>query len=371
MKMSETANPQPGKWTLELKNKPDFAQAMERVYAWYEGEIIDRPPVRFSAHNADFNIEKDAAWPRDRLKERWFDVEYQVETYQRSIAGKRFIGETFPVFWPNLGPEVYASFYGSELTYGEVTSWSKPLVPAWADVDRVKLDLNSETFQKIEALTRQALECCEGEFMVGYTDLHPGVDCAASWRDPQQFCLDLYDSPAEARRLIDLALVDFQGIFDHFDGLLKAHRQLSVSWMGIPSFGKMHIPSCDFSALISTEFFVEFCLPVLQQEVKPMTHNIFHMDGKGVARHLETILTVPEIQAIQWVQGVGEDQPILQWLPLIKRLQAAGKSIVVDLQAGELEPFMAEMNPKGLYLCIATGNEEEEIALLKRIERWH
>jgi hypothetical protein len=84
-----------------------------------------------------------------------------------------------------------------------------------------------------------------------------------------------------------------------------------------------------------------------------MTHNIFHLDGKGMIRHLDRILAVPEIQAIQWVQGVGNDLPIMQWLPLIKRMRAAGKSVVVDLQLAELEPFIAEMPPQGLYLCLA------------------
>lgn len=50
-----------------------------------------------------------------------------------------------------------------------------------------------------------------------------------------------------------------------------------------------------------------------------MTHNIFYLDGRGVARHLDAILELPNVNAIQWVQGVGLDQPILQWIPLIAR----------------------------------------------------
>ena len=76
-----------------------------------------------------------------------------------------------------------------------------------------------------------------------------------------------------------------------------------------------------------------------------MTHNIFHLDGKGMLRHLDRILEVPEIAAIQWVQGVGDDLPILQWLPVIKKIQAAGKGVIVDLQLDELEPFIAAMDP--------------------------
>jgi len=84
-----------------------------------------------------------------------------------------------------------------------------------------------------------------------------------------------------------------------------------------------------------------------------MRHNIFHLDGKGMLRHLDRILAVPEIQAIQRVHGAGDDAPIMQWLPVIKRIQAAGKGVLVDLQLHELESFIAGTNPQGLYLCIA------------------
>ncbi|MGL4651304.1 MAG: hypothetical protein ACRC1H_18000, partial [Caldilineaceae bacterium] len=76
------------------------------------------------------------------------------------------------------------------------------------------------------------------------------------------------------------------------------------------------------------------------------------------------------LQAIQWVQGVGRDKPILQWLPLIQRIQAAGKSVVVDLERDELEPFLDAMRPEGIYLCLASANEEDELAVLSRLSRW-
>jgi hypothetical protein len=366
--MTTNSTPQADGWDFELDCMPNFEMSMQRVYAWYAGEIIDRPPIRFMAHNA-FVEEANKDYPSENLKDRWFDVEFQVDTFIESIEGKTFHGETFPVFWPNLGPEVYAAFYGAELEYGEVTSWSKPVVQNWADIDKLKLDMGNAYFTKLEDLTWCALEKCEGKFMVGYTDLHPGVDCAAAWRDPQQLCMDLYDASDQVKQLIELAIADFEQIYNHFDALLKAEKQLSVSWMGIPSFGKMHIPSCDFSALISNEFFVEFCLPVLQKEVKMMTHNIFHVDGKGVAKHFDQILAVPEVHAIQWVQGVGADQPILQWIPLIKEIQAK-KPVIVDLQKHELAPFMEQVKPEGIFLWVATDHEAEELAILKHIEQW-
>ena len=218
-------------------------------------------------------------------------------------------------------------------------------------------------------MTRMALEKCEGKFMVGYTDLHPGIDCVAAWRDPQQLCIDLLLNPDEVKRLIKSANLHFQEVFDCFDDLLKAHKQLSVTWMGIPSFGKMHIPSCDFSAMISDEQYLEFVHPIIVEEVKQMTHNVFHLDGKGVARHIDHILGIKEVNAIQWVQGMGTDTPIMQWIPLIKKIQAAGKSLVLDIQLTELEDFIAAMDPRGILLCIA-ADENIQPEIIKRIEKW-
>jgi hypothetical protein len=140
--------------------------------------------------------------------------------------------------------------------------------------------------------------------------------------------------------------------------------------MGIPTFGRMHIPSCDFSALISKEFFIEFGLPILQQETKTMTHNIFHVDGRGVANHLESILSVPEVHALQWVQGVGDDYPIMQWVGFIQDLQDKNIPVIVDLNKEDVGEFTEVMEPKGLFLWIATDNEQEEIDILDRIEKW-
>jgi len=357
---------------IEIEGMPQFDMAMKRVYAWFENEIIDRPLIRFQAHNAFLtSASEDIANLSWAQREAWwFDAELQTELFLKSIEGRRFYGETFPVYFPNLGPDVYAAFYGTELKFGETTSWSSPIVREWEDIDELKFDRKNSYFKKLEELTRCALEQLENKALVGYSDLHPGLDCVAAWRDPQQLCLDMIDAPERVEQLAELAIADFEMIYDHFDKMLKEAGQPSVSWMGIPSFGRMHIPSCDFSALISPSFFERFGLPILKQEVKTMTHNVFHVDGRGVANHLDTILSVPEVHAIQWVQGVGDDYPIMQWVQFIKELQAREIPVVVDLSKEDLDDFIAVMNPKGLFLWVATANEEEEKMLIKRIERW-
>ena len=343
---------------------------MKRVAAWFEHELLDRPPVRFAEHNSEYAGSRGLAgrsWPD--LKSRWFDAEYQVDYFIESIRDRRFYGETFPIFWPNLGPNVYAAFHGAELDYGEVTSWIRHCIHDWSDIGNLNFCRDNAYFQKIDELTRIALEKSAGRFLVGYTDLHGSLDCAADWRDPQLLCMDLIDCPDKVHELVALADENFLAVYDHYDAVLKSHGLPSVTWMGIPSPGKMHIPSCDFTTLISAADFCAFYLPSLLAEVRHTTHNVFHLDGKGMLRHLDRILAIPQIHAIQWVQGVGDDLPILQWLPVIKKIQAAGKGVVVDLQLDELEPFIAAMKPDGLYLCLA-AEEKVQPEILQRLKKW-
>ncbi len=338
---------------------------MARVEAWFQQEIIDRIPIRFYKHNAQF----EAGEPLDRarwnsLQERWFDAEYQIEAFEQSIAGKVFHAETFPIFFPNLGPNVYAAFYAGRLEFAEVTSWYNPVLPDLNDWSRLKREpFESVYFLKLEELTRAALAHCGDRYLVGYTDFHPSLDCVAAWRGTDALCLDLAGEPERLAPLTELSVRDFHRIFDHFDGMLKAQGQMSVTWLGIPSWGKLHIPSCDFASMISTRHFERFSLPQLRRELPGMDHVIYHVDGAGVARHLEVILDQPEIQAIQWVQGLGQDWSILQWVPLVRRILAAGKSIVVDVPLEELGPFLDQVPHRGLFLCLGVEAGQEAAVL--------
>jgi len=348
--------------------KPDAQKCLDRIEAWFHQEIIDRVPVRFYHHNIEFETAQRLDTSRwATLEERWFDAEYQVDSFEASLEGRTFHGETFPVFWPNLGPNVYSAFYGGRLEFAEVTSWYEPVIDDLDDLSALGDDFRGNRyFRKLEELTRLALERCGGRYWVGYPDFHPSLDCVAAWRGATGLLEDMVCDPEKLDPINRLAIRDFHAIFDHFDAMIKAEGNPSITWMGIPSHpGKLHIPSCDLSSMISTAYFEEFSLPLMKRELEGMRHNICHVDGPGVARHLDVLLSLPEIHAIQWVQGMADDTPILQWIPLIQRVQAAGKSIIVDLQLGELDQFLSRVRPEGIFLCMDVPEGFEEPVLTK------
>lgn len=352
-----------------LANKNDWERSLERIEAWFQGELLDRPPVRFSRHNEEYE-HGDLGSAHGTLRERWFDAEYQVSLFEKRIAGKAFNGETFPVFWPNLGPDVYAALYGWELEYGEVTSWCRHRPVARDGAAGLFLDWTGPYLRFLKEATELALERSKGRWWVGYTDLHPSMDCVAAWLGQSELCTLLYDDPDFADELARRACDDFQDVYDLFHRTLAAAGQPSVNWIGIPVRGRFHIPGCDFSAMLSGAHFERHVLPSVERELATMDHAVFHVDGSGVARHIDALLELSSIQGFQWVQGVGNDLPIMQWVDFIRKIQGRGKGVVVDLTPAELGPFMDAVPPRGIYLCVSAADESEERWVLDRLSKW-
>lgn len=356
--------------SIYLETKPDYEICLQRIEAWFNQEIIDRVPIRFHRHNAEYDKVLTESKHKN-LYERWMDAEFQVKSFADSINNFRFNGETFPVYMPNLGPNIYAASHGVDMEFGETTSWCEQIIDKIEDLNKLKFSKENKYYKQILKMTELALEMSDHKFWIGYTDLHPGMDCAAAWRGSENLCFDMVMNTDMVKALLAKSTEHFLEFYDDYDTLLKAHNQPSVTWMNIPiETGRMHIPSNDFSFMISPEMFDEFALPILQEEVKTMTHNVFHVDGKGVANHIDSIMSVPGIKAIQWVQGMADDYPIMQHIPFIQHVQSKGKSIIVDLDKSDLDKFMDIISPEGVFLWIATESEDEEKDILKKLLKW-
>ena len=357
------------KQSYTLTYKPDIDICLARIYAWYNQQIIDRPPVRFHHHNIEYERFRTMKGPWETPEQRWLDVDFQVSSFIKSLQSTNFVGETFPVFWPNLSAVVYNLFLGQEAVFDDVTAWAHPCIEDLENLPPLNVQWKGKYFTAIEALTRKALEYAEGQFMVGYTDLYAGIDCTVGLRGTENVCMDLILYPELFKKLIDETFKEYANVYDYFDRLLKDNDQLSITWMNLPSPETFNVLACDFATSISPEHFDEFCMPVLKKEARLFHHNAFHLDGPGVARHIDSILTLPNMPVVQWIQGYGEHEPILQWIPLIKKIQNAGKSVIVDLKTTELEDFMKQVDPHGIMLWIpAEPNEQEDI--LARVQRW-
>jgi hypothetical protein len=86
---------------------------------------------------------------------------------------------------------------------------------------------------------------------------------------------------------------------------------------------------------------------------------IFHLDGPDSLKHLDTILSLPWIDAVQALPGAGIPDMLL-WLPVYKKIQAAGKSLYIGNSVNEDEArvLLKELRPEGLMVPVHINSRD-------------
>jgi hypothetical protein len=343
--------------------KPDFEDVQKRMQAFWHQDVWDRPM-------AVFNLQKPAA---ERVPtpvshhaspdERWMDTEYLLAYVQAALSNQLFMGDSLPIAWPNLGPEVMSAMYGCPLHFGDYgTSWSDPILSDWANVDQVRLDWNSPYLRKLHEMTDALLAAGK--------DWHPGGDCVAAFRDPMNLAIDMIHNKEQIVDLLTRVEADYFKLYNVFYDKLHAAGQPITAWLPLFDNSKFYIPSNDFSIMVSDAMFREVFLPGIVRECQFLDRSFYHLDGPGALHHLEAILAIPELDGLQFVPGAG-NEGFSKWVRVYQKAQAAGKSIYVELTPGDINLLMDTLKPGGVMLAFGEiDSADSASAILKTLEAW-
>ena len=135
--------------------------------------------------------------------------------------------------------------------------------------------------------------------------------------------MDMIENPDAVKSLNERITGDFLDIYDRYHDRLKAEGMFSTTWTTLLSRGKFHVPSNDFSCMISREMFNEFQLPAQRAELENLDHSIYHLDGPGAVQHLEALCSLERLDMIQWQPGAGNYDE--DWSDLYQRIDDLGK----------------------------------------------
>jgi hypothetical protein len=94
--------------------------------------------------------------------------------------------------------------------------------------------------------------------------------------------------------------------------------------------------------------------PALLAELKPLARSIFHLDGPASLHHLDLLLDLPSLDAIQWVYGPGQG-PAGRWLDLYHRMRAAAKRLqLIAHDADDALMVLEAIGPRGVWITVET-----------------
>jgi len=351
--------------------KEDWLEAKERLKAWWDGEIIDRPVIQVSAPH--MGLISGAAWDSWSFMRYPNDLTVGIRGFERSCEDTFFGGEAYPNLHVNLGPGIMAAYVGASPRFrpDSETVWFETPKP-WEELQSLEYDPKNWWWLFTKQIASMAIGAAEGSFMVGTTDLGGILDIAASLRGSQNLVLDLFKHPKEVRNLCGQILELWHRYYEELHRLIGARMEGSSAWMGIWSPKQWYPIQCDFSAMVSPRQFKEFVLPDLKAQCERLDHTIYHWDGPDQIPHLDHLLSIPELNGIQWTPGAGQsnvDSSV--WFPLYRRIQEKGKRLVLlGVQRQCVKYLLKSLSPKGLLIRTACTTEEEARDLLEKAKEW-
>jgi hypothetical protein len=360
---------------VELERVENWSQIRARYEAFWQGEILDRPLVKVTAPLPDVQGEGE----QENLPSGEADAvdwatnpERVMPRIERAVARTYHTGDAFPLVFP-VSPGLVAI----ETTYlgcpyhvdaANGTAWIAPIIEDWDDPPGFEVDPDNFWWQASQELLEVGARRGAGRYVVGIPDLQGGGHVAVMMRGTERFAVDLLDRPQEIKAAIEAVNQAWLYYWETCVDITIPCNDGYVDWNGVWSDAPSVTVECDFAVMISPKMFNEFFLPALVKQTEWVERTVFHLDGEGQLVHLDTLLSLPTLEGIQWVPGAGGGH-MSDWIPLLKRIQDAGKLLTLGCRPWEVTRLLTELKPEGVALSTSCDSAEEADALLGEVNR--
>ncbi|PKO20524.1 MAG: hypothetical protein CVU38_19635 [Chloroflexi bacterium HGW-Chloroflexi-1] len=320
--------------------KPDMDDTIRRWEAYWQGEILDRPLICVTAP-----VEGFEARPIDGYRERVFgDIDEIIDKELYNASGTVWGGESFPGLWPSFGPDEITVFCGAEFRWHEAsgdTNWAQPFVEDWAKSLPLRIQEDHPLWLRMQEFYRRAAQKLAGKMPIGSVDLHTNMDILMSARGSEKLCVDLIDRP----EMIDRAMADARAIFPVLWQRLAQLGRMDETGYGCCGFSWEGCAQvcCDFSAMISPAMFRRWVMPALEEEASIVKHAFYHWDGPRALVHANNLFSLKGLHTFGFVPDPGYKHS--DCLPLLKRIQAAGKAVQFIGTVDEIKMAHKELKP--------------------------
>lgn len=316
---------------------------------------------------------------------KWKDMEDKYQNPQRIVDRYRyfcethaFLGESFPNLNIDFGPGSLASYLGSEIGFKEDTVWFNKCLDSWDGVPKLTFDPENKWFKKHLQLAKDCQALAGDDFYVDMPDLMENIDVLASLRGAQDILFDLLDEPEMIGERIQEVTDIYYEYYDRFYDIIKDEEGGNAyTVFQIWGPGRTVKLQCDFSAMMSPEDFRKYIQPSLRTQSENVDHVLYHLDGPAAIKHMDALMEIDGIDALQWTSGdAGPDGTLPDWDVIYDKAIAAGKSIWVKVYSGEFEDWIRNVDrivnkygSHSLFLLFPEMSMEQAAYLLDYADR--
>ena len=306
--------------------------------------------------------------PRD-LNQKCFDPEWRADYLDWYVAHSSLMADMLPVANTQLGPGSLAAILGGVFEGGEDTIWIHPN-PNYSD--DIVFNPNHPNYLLHKDLLKACKRKAQGHYYVGMPDLMEGLDVLAAIKGTDQVLLDTVMQPEMLEHQMQQINDIYFQVFDELYDIIREGDEMAFCYFSSWAPGKMSKLQSDISTMISVDDYRRFVQPFIREQCQKIDYTLYHLDGVGAMHHLDALLEIKELNAIQWTPGVGEPQGgSPKWYDLYKKILAHGKSIMACwVTLDELRPLLDNIGGDGVHLEMDFHNEQEVEQAIRIIEEY-
>jgi len=354
---------------------PNSAETQKHFPAWWQrtGLVVGS----WDAPRASAPIEavRDPGPPADR-RAMYCDLAQRAAGMHHGLANGWYGLDILPVAVTEFGPGSLGTFLGCEPHFDHSSVWYDH---PWSEVANpeslppLRLDPEAPWWKTHLACIDAMLPLAKDRYLVSCPDLIEGIDTLASLRSNGRLLEDLVDRPEWVEeRLAELNQVWFAAYQAIYERIRLADGS-SCFWAYLLwGDGKTAKVQCDASAMFSPRMFKRFVVPQLTEQCRWLDHSCYHLDGSQALCHLDLLLGLPELDAIEWTPDPKVPEagnPC--WHELYRRIKAAGKSVLAhQIRAEEVQPLIDAVGPEGLYVQCLFRDQAEAERVGRMVERY-
>ena len=303
------------------------------------------------------------------LDQRWFDPNWRAEYLDWYVAHSSLKADILPVANTQLGPGSLAAILGGVFEGGEDTIWIHP-DPNYTD--DITFDPNHPNWLLHKELLRACKQKAQGHYYVGMPDLMEGLDVLAAIKGTDKVLLDTVIQPEILERQMQQINDIYFRVFDELYDIIREGDEMAFCYFSSWAPGKMSKLQSDISTMISVDDYRRFVQPFIREQCQKIDYTLYHLDGVGAMHHLDALLEIDELNAIQWTPGVGEPQGgSPKWYDLYRKILAGGKSIMACwVTLDELRPLLDNIGGEGVHIEMDFHNEQEVEQALTIVEEF-
>jgi len=349
---------------------PDWEHLRKRYVAFWDNQVEGNAIIAHIQNpNPAAGKTPPESWMAEASESKYLNPEklYRMKQWRRTFWN--WHTDLFKYEIPTYGPNVFAGFCGGKVEFGADTVWHEPVISSVDEFPKIHFDQENIYWKALLESIDYAIKNLSGKVHIGLPDFGGPADWISTFMGTENFLIACVEEPDKMRDFALRLADECNEAFDIAYDIISRANGGSVNWMPVWHPGKMGTVQDDMAINFSQEMFADLFMPAIRKMAGHNEKTVMHWHD-GCARHLDKILLENEIDLIQFGHDPNTGS-FRNFIEHMRKIQKAGKKLFIScVEAGDVEFFIDNLDPRGLMMIINTENDDASAKMEESVRIW-